>query len=80
VPGEKPARESLVVVEYGGNRIGLVVDQLAGELQAVIKPLGSLFRDLKAIGGTTILGNGSVALILDVPHLNQVVVTRSVSA
>ena len=80
VPGNRPARESLVVVQYGTSRLGLVVDQLAGELQAVIKPLGSLFRDLKAIGGTTILGNGAVALILDVPHLSQAVSTRASAA
>lgn len=77
VPGERPKRESLVVVQYGGVRLGLVVDLLAGELQAVIKPLGSLFRDLRAIGGTTILGNGAVALILDVPHLSQIATARS---
>jgi len=73
----RPTRESLVVVQYGQNRMGLVVDQLAGELQAVIKPLGTLFRDLKVVGGTTILGNGSVALILDVPHLSQTATTRA---
>lgn len=78
IAGARPSRESLVVVQYGQNRIGLVVDQLAGELQAVIKPLGSLFRDLKAVGGTTILGNGSVALILDVPHLSQTATSRAI--
>lgn len=78
VPGARPSRESLVVVQYGQIRIGLVVDQLAGELQAVIKPLGSLFRDLKAVGGTTILGNGAVALILDIPHLSQTATARSI--
>lgn len=67
--GAQPARESLVVVQYGGQRVGLVVDQLVGELQAVIKPLGTLFRDMRGISGTTILGNGQVALILDVPNL-----------
>lgn len=67
--GESPSRESLVVVQYGGQRVGLVVDQLVGELQAVIKPLGALFRDMRGISGTTILGNGQVALILDVPNL-----------
>ncbi len=43
-----------------------------GELQAVIKPLGPMFRKLRAVGGTTILGNGSVALILDIPRLAQI--------
>ena len=69
LPGEAPARECMVVVQYGHQRVGLVVDHLVGELQAVIKPLGSLFRELRGISGSTILGNGQVALILDVPNL-----------
>ena len=69
IGGAAPRRESLVVVQHGPRRLGLVVDQLAGELQVVIKPLGALFHNLKGVGGTTILGNGSVALILDVPNL-----------
>jgi len=62
-------RESLVVVEYGQHRAGLVVDRLLGEIQAVIKPLGRLFAGVRGIGGSTILGDGSVALILDIPNL-----------
>ncbi|MGC3961895.1 MAG: chemotaxis protein CheA [Rhodocyclaceae bacterium] len=68
-PADAGSRESLVVVEYGQHRAGLVVDRLLGEFQAVIKPLGQLFRGLKGLSGSTILGNGSVALILDVPML-----------
>ena len=64
--GERPARESIVVVQYGGARAGLVVDQLMGEFQTVIKPLGRMFANLRVIGGSTILGSGEVALILDV--------------
>jgi len=45
------------------------VDKLLGEFQTVIKPLGDLFRNLKGIGGSTILGSGEVALILDLPQL-----------
>ncbi len=77
VEGEHPQRESLVVVQYGGQRVGVVVDQLVGELQAVIKPLGSLFREMRGISGSTILGNGQVALILDVPNLAHSVYTHS---
>ncbi|WP_374403211.1 chemotaxis protein CheW [Niveibacterium sp.] len=65
----RPARESLVVLAYGQQRAGLVVDRLLGEFQAVIKPLGKLFTGVRGIGGSTILGDGSVALILDVPSL-----------
>jgi two-component system chemotaxis sensor kinase CheA len=63
------ARESLVVVRFGRTRAGLVVDQLYGELQTVIKPLGKVFSDLKGISGATVLGSGEIALILDVQGL-----------
>jgi two-component system chemotaxis sensor kinase CheA len=69
IKGERPRRENVVVVEYAGTKIGLVVDTLMGEFQTVIKPLGRLFEHVQAIGGSTILGNGEVALIIDVPLL-----------
>ncbi|MDD5240693.1 MAG: chemotaxis protein CheA [Sulfuricella sp.] len=69
--GQAGPRENVVVVQYGGQKAGLVVDELMGELQAVIKPLGCLFGNLKGVSGSTILGNGEVALILDVPSLIQ---------
>ncbi|MCA1325308.1 chemotaxis protein CheA [Herbaspirillum sp. alder98] len=62
-------RKSLVIVQYGQQRAGLLVDGLLGECQAVIKPLGMLFGKVKGLSGSTILGDGRVALILDVPHL-----------
>jgi len=62
-------RESLVVVSYAHQRVGLVVDRLLGNSQAVIKPLGEIFRRLHGVSSSTILGDGSVALILDVPSL-----------
>lgn len=68
----KPApagRRSLVVARDGHTQIGLIVDKLHGEYQTVIKPLSSLFRHLRAIAGSTILGSGDVALVLDVPAL-----------
>jgi len=64
-------RENIVVVNYGGNKAGLVVDELFGEFQTVIKPLGKLFGGLRGISGSTILGSGEVALIVDVPVLIQ---------
>jgi two-component system chemotaxis sensor kinase CheA len=60
-----------VVVKYAGQQAGLVVDELLGEFKAVIKPLGTLFEHLSGISGSTILGNGDVALIIDVPTLLQ---------
>lgn len=62
-------RRSLVVVRDGAVRIGLVVDRLLGEHQTVIKPLAGIFRHLKALAGSTILGSGDVALVLDMQGL-----------
>jgi two-component system chemotaxis sensor kinase CheA len=62
-------RRSLVLVRGGLVRIGLVVDRLLGEHQTVIKPLAGLFAGLKALAGSTILGSGEVALVLDVQSL-----------
>ncbi|MEJ1378745.1 MAG: chemotaxis protein CheA [Candidatus Sedimenticola sp. (ex Thyasira tokunagai)] len=71
--GERPIqRESIVVVRCGRERAGLVVDELYGELQTVIKPLGSIFQRLEGISGATVLGSGEVAMILDVPSLTRI--------
>lgn len=69
--GEPPARQNVVVVQYGDQKIGLVVDKLLGAFQTVIKPLGKVFGHIKGIGGFTILGSGNVALILDVPRMME---------
>jgi two-component system chemotaxis sensor kinase CheA len=61
--------ESVVIVEHDGARAGLAVEGLRGESQAVIKPLGRLFEGRGLIAGSTILGDGRVALILDVPSV-----------
>lgn len=70
-PGE---HQSMVVVRYGSRRAGILVDRFVGEMQAVIKPLGRLLRGVRGLGGSTILGDGSVALILDIPNLIQGIV------
>jgi two-component system chemotaxis sensor kinase CheA len=75
--GQATAREKIIVVEYHGKRAGLAADELLGEQQAVIKPLGRLFRGIPGVSGSTILGNGRVALILDVPALCEEAVRRS---
>ncbi len=64
-----PDREKIIVVEYNGGRAGLAADELLGEQQAVIKPLGRLFQGIPGVSGSTILGNGRVALVVDVPAL-----------
>ncbi|WDT72619.1 MAG: chemotaxis protein CheA [Candidatus Manganitrophus sp.] len=74
--GSPPRRQSVVVVNSGGKEAGLVVDLLHGEMQAVIKSLGKLFQGLPGISGSTILGDGRVALILDVPGLLREAVKR----
>ncbi|RAU44017.1 MULTISPECIES: chemotaxis protein CheA [unclassified Pseudomonas] len=72
--GPPARRQNVVVVRYAEHKAGLVVDDLLGEFQTVIKPLGKLFGALRGISGSTILGSGAVALILDVPALlNQIV-------
>ncbi len=76
VEGAAGRRENVVVVNYAGQKAGLVVDELLGEFQTVIKPLGKLFSTLRGISGSTILGSGEVALILDVPSLVQQAVQR----
>ena len=64
-----PERRLLVVVEGDGHRAGLLVDELLGQQQVVIKSLESNFRRVEGISGATILGDGTVALILDVGGL-----------
>ncbi len=69
LPGAPPVRENIVVVEHRGRRAGLAVDALRGRAQAVVKPLARVLRGTDAVCGTTLLGDGRVALLLDVPAL-----------
>lgn len=61
--------QKIVVISTGQERVGLVVDQIIGDHQTVIKSLSKLHHDVATFSGATILGDGSVALILDVAHL-----------
>ncbi len=67
--GPEHLRPRVIVVRFGRRRAGLVVDRIFGKCQAVIKPLGPLFAEVPAISGSTIIGNGEVGMILDVPAL-----------
>jgi chemotaxis protein histidine kinase CheA len=58
-----------VVTRSGDQEIGLIVDTLVGEQEVVLKPLGPVLGDTIGISGATILGNGTVALMLDVASL-----------
>ncbi|NVM75970.1 two-component system chemotaxis sensor kinase CheA [Duganella sp. SG902] len=73
IAGAATRRESIVVLKFGTQRAGLVVDTLLGEFQTVIKPLSPMFSEVKCISGSTILGSGEVALILDVAALMRTV-------
>jgi two-component system chemotaxis sensor kinase CheA len=73
LPQANPRRENIVVVEVDQARAGLAVDSLYGARQTVIKPLGKQFESLPGIAGSAILGNGRVALILDVAGLVRAV-------
>jgi two-component system chemotaxis sensor kinase CheA len=66
-----PERASIVVLQSAGRRYGVQVDALLGQHQTVIKPLGRMFRSLRGMSGSSILGNGEVALIFDVHSLCQ---------
>jgi two-component system chemotaxis sensor kinase CheA len=66
-----PDREQIMVVECEEGRCGLVVDQVLGDCQTVIRNLGRLYRHVQVVSGATILGNGKVALILDPQRLVQ---------
>ena len=68
--------ENVVVVQFGNQKVGLTVDTLLGEIQAVIKPMGRVFKGLNGFAGFTILGSGHIALVLDVPGLVKDVVSR----
>ncbi|MHA4869059.1 chemotaxis protein CheA [Duganella sp. PWIR1] len=80
IEGAATRRESIVVLKFGNHRAGLVVDTLLGEFQTVIKPLSPMFSEVKCISGSTILGSGEVALILDVSALMHTVGGKGVVA
>lgn len=66
---EKSRMAHVVVVTVGSQQLGFVVDQLIGQEEVVIKPLGAFLHGTKGLAGATITGNGRIALILDVPGL-----------
>lgn len=69
IVGEPPEIEQIVITRVNDSRIGFVVDHVVGEHQTVIKSLGKMYKDVRGLSGATILGDGSVALILDIPRL-----------
>ncbi len=73
INGQPPDFEQIVIVGVDGKRVGVAVDTVVGEHQTVLKSLGRFYQDVEGISGATILGDGTVALILDVPRLVRMV-------
>lgn len=71
INGQRPEVEQIIITRLDGKRTGFVVDEVIGQHQTVIKNLGYLYRDIKKISGATILGDGTLALIIDVSNLIQ---------
>jgi len=72
ISGSPPEIEQIVITRADKDRVGFAVDSVIGEHQTVIKSLGSFYKDIKGISGATILGDGRVALILDINGLIKV--------
>ena len=68
-----PASQQVVIVNDQDSSLGLVVDKVIGNNQTVIKPLGDLYKNVEGLSGATVLGDGSVAVILDVFKLSNVI-------
>lgn len=69
VSENKSLTEHVVIINVGTRKVGFVVDQLIGQEEVVIKPLGALLHGTKGLAGATITGDGRIALILDFPEL-----------
>ncbi|MBN2010832.1 chemotaxis protein CheA [candidate division KSB1 bacterium] len=69
--GESPEIEQVVILHHNDYKIGFVVDSIIGQYQTVIKSMGKMYKDIEGISGATILGDGTVALILDIHKLVQ---------
>jgi len=67
----RPKIEQIVIAKVNDNSIGFVVDQVLGQHQTVLKSLGSYYKNVEGVSGATILGDGSVALILDINKLSE---------
>lgn len=67
-----PPLQHVVIFRHDGKGVGLVVDQLHGEIKSVVKPLGQLYRNVTCLSGSSILGDGSIALFLETGKLVEV--------
>jgi two-component system chemotaxis sensor kinase CheA len=78
--GRPPAIEQVGITRVEDKRIGFVVDHAIGGHQTVIKNLGTFYRGVEGISGATILGDGTVALVLDVPRMAKLVEQEETAA
>ena len=69
IPEQDSRRKQMVVIETSHGRMGIMVDEVLGDHQTVIKSLGNMFKGQKSFSGASILGDGSIALILDINGL-----------
>ncbi|MDR3566564.1 MAG: chemotaxis protein CheA [Syntrophobacteraceae bacterium] len=79
INGESPPIEQIAIAETSDGKVGFVVDKVIGQYQTVIKNLGKIYRNVKAISGTTILGDGSVAPIVDIPRIVNLLVQEEIN-
>jgi len=77
IEGQEHEIEKIVIVRYEEQRVGLVVDRVLGSHQTVIQSLGSFYRNIDLVSGATIMGDGRVALIVDVAGLVRFADLRS---
>lgn len=75
-PVNENEQEQIVVINYSDSSVGLVVDRVVGEYQAVLKPLGKTFKNLDIVSGASILGDGTIALVLDTSKIIKQAATR----
>ncbi len=75
-----PGIEKVVIASVDGERIGFAVDRVLGSHQTVIQSLGRFYRSIEVASGATIMGDGRVALILDIPGMVRLDATRSQSS
>lgn len=68
---KRPEIQQIVVAKINGNRVGFVVDKVFGQHQTVLKSLGKYYKNVEGVSGATILGDGTVALILDITKLTE---------
>ncbi|ACH93507.1 chemotaxis histidine kinase [Borrelia duttonii Ly] len=73
ISNEKSNSEHVVVVNTNSGKIGIVVDEVLGQHQTVIKTLGKVYSKVEGVSGATILGDGSLALVIDVDNITKII-------